>query len=221
MENNSLNRDNNEFTKMNLDMNFMDNLDNGTKSHSSHSSSEKIYKANPIAKEDKNVTFIQENNEQIDKRYEEDLNKEWSIPEKIINRSAYKVVVGHRKELFKASAEYKIKYFKTVHDGRLEALREKTDAGLKMIKGEYRQQVAQFMMAKMSELAKGMKVKQDEFLTMTKEKLDEVERLESYPPLKNKYLNSVLNEVERYMGFLDRLVIRFENIVDEELQKYE
>ena len=55
---------------------------------------------------------------------------------------------------------------------------------------------------------------------MMMEKHDELERLEKYPALKEPYHKSILEEGERYMNFLDRLVLRFENIVDEQLQKY-
>jgi len=179
-----------------------------------------LNKENPIEKDTENISTLQDDNKQIDNNYQRDLNKDWSLVEQLTNRSMFKQVQANRKELFNASAEYKIKFYRTVLDGRLEALSEKTTTGLMMIKAEYRQRVASFMMGKMDDLSKEVKVRQREFLTMMMEKHDDVARLENYPPLKKQYVDSILQEGERYMKFLDRLVLRFENIIDEQLQNY-
>ena len=181
---------------------------------------EQIKRENFIENDDKSVSSLQENHKQIDKSHQKDLNRDWGLMEQLTNRSMYKAVQENRKELFNASAEYKIKFYRTVLDGRLEALSEKTNSGLMMIKAHYRQQVASFMMTKMYDLAKEVKARQKEFLTLMMEKHDDIERLENYPELKKQYVNSILVEGERYMNFLDRLVLRFENIIDEQLQKY-
>lgn len=217
---NDMNNQNTEFSKIDFNMDFIDSVEDTPIKKQKEMNAENIQRENPIEKDDKNVTSLQESHGQIDDRYQNDLNREWTLPEKIFNKSGYKVVVAHRKELFNASAEYKIKFYRTVLDGRLEALSEKTNTGLMMIKAHYRQQVASFMMTKMYDLAKEVKSRQREFLTMMMEKHDDVERLENYPELKGQYVRSILVEGERYMNFLDRLVLRFENIIDEQLQKY-
>lgn len=218
---NDMNNQNTDFSNMNFNMDFIDGIENKPIQKQKKMNIERSKKNNPIEKDDKSVSSLQESNGKIDENYQKDLDREWTLPERIFNRSGYKVVVAHRKELFNASAEYKIKFYRTVLDGRLEALTEKTNTGLTMIKAHYRQHAASFMMTKMYDLAREVKIRQDEFLEMMKEKHDKVHTLQNYPDLKNQYAKSILLEGERYMNFLDRLVLRFENIIDEQLQKYE
>lgn len=215
-----MNEQNNEFSKIDLNMDYIDSLEDRSIRKQKDMNMEKVKRNNPIEKEEQRVTSLQENNGKIDDRYQKEIEREWTIPEKIFNKSGYKTVVAHRKELFSASAEYKIKFYRTVLDGRLEALSEKTNTGLTMIKAHYRQAAASFMMNKMNDLAKEVKLRQDEFLEMMMEKHDKADSLQNYPELKNQYNKSILSEGERYMEFLDRLVMRFENIIDEQLQKY-
>ncbi len=211
-----MNNQKNEFPK--IDFNVA--LENKPTQKQKDMNIEQIKRENFIENDDKSVSSLQENHKQIDKSHQKDLNRDWGLMEQLTNRSMYKAVQENRKELFNASAEYKIKFYRTVLDGRLEALSEKTNSGLMMIKAHYRQQVASFMMTKMYDLAKEVKARQKEFLTLMMEKHDDIERLENYPELKKQYVNSILVEGERYMNFLDRLVLRFENIIDEQLQKY-
>ena len=173
-----------------------------------------------INKTDEKMSAMEKNQIEIDRHYQKQLDKKWTLLEQLSQRGLYKLVKENRQELFNASAEYRIKFYRTILDGRLEALAEKTNAGLMMIKAEYRHQVAVFMMSKLKELAFEVKNRQREFLEMMMEKYDYTQTLESYPLLKNQYVNSIINEGERYMNFLDRLIIRFENIIDEQLKKY-
>ena len=224
-KNNELNSDDmdnqsNEFSKIDFNIDFSDKVEDKPIQKKANMKTDKIINKNPIENEDKSVSSIQENHRQIDNNHQQELGRKWGLVEQLTNRSMFKAVQANRKELFTASAEYKIKFYKTVLDGRLEALSEKTNTGLMMIKAHYRRQVASFMMAKMSDLSQEVKSRQSEFLTMMMEKHDELERLEKYPALKEPYHKSILEEGERYMNFLDRLVLRFENIVDEQLQKY-
>jgi hypothetical protein len=215
-----MNNQNTEFSKIDFSMDFIDNVEDTPIKKQKVMNPENIQRENPIEKDDKSVSSLQESHKQIDDSHQRDLNRDWGLVEQFTNRSMFKAVQANRKELFNASAEYKIKFYRTVLDGRLEALSEKTNTGLMMIKAHYRQQVASFMMTKMYDLAKEVKSRQREFLTMMMEKHDDVARLENYPELKGQYVKSILVEGERYMNFLDRLVLRFENIIDEQLQKY-
>jgi hypothetical protein len=217
---NDMNNQNTEFSKIDFNIDFTDNVEHKPIQKQNDMNPENKKRDNLIEKDDQSVTSLQESHKRIDDSHQADLTKDWGLVEQLTNRSMYKAVQANRKELFNASAEYKIKFYRTVLDGRLEALSEKTNSGLMMIKAHYRQQVASFMMSKMDDLGKEVKSRQSEFLTMMMEKHDDVARLENYPPLKKQYVNSILAEGERYMNFLDRLVLRFENIIDEQLQKY-
>lgn len=155
----------------------------------------------------------------VDDNYQKEFNKDYSLLDRWTNRTMYKQVVESRKQLFAASGEYRMQFYRTVLDGRLGALKEKTNAGLMMVKGHYRQQVAAFMLGKMNELARDVNQNQQQFLSLMKSKHDYVHQLDGYPDLQRPYLESVIMEGERYMRFCDSLILRFEQIIDEQISR--
>ncbi len=173
-----------------------------------------------VTEQSKTADSMVEQHKAIDNHYQKEFGKEYSLLEQLTNRSMYKQVQANKQELFKASADYRIKFYKTVLNGRLEALQEKTNTGIMMIKAHYRQQVASFMLTKMYDLAKDVKDRQIQFMQLLMEKHDYVHQLKNYPILKDQYSNSIITEGERYMKFLDGLVLRFEQIIDEQISRF-
>jgi len=174
----------------------------------------------PVVKETHSIETHEKHNEEIDQFYQDNINKQWSLPEKVMNRSMYKQVLAVKQNLFKESAEYRLKFYKTMLDTRLEYLNEHCNAMLKMIKGHYRLQVSNFLMAKMEELSFNVRDRQFAFLNMMKSKYAFSESLTSYPSMQQHYLESIYREESNYLQFLDGLLDKFQNIVNEELKKY-
>lgn len=173
-----------------------------------------------IEEEKSNAQSLAEQHKATDNHYQEQFGKKFNELEKWTNRSMYKQVQTNRKELFNASAEYRVKFYRTVLDGRLTALQEKTDAGIMMVKAHYRQEVSKFMLAKMYDLALDVKDRQVQFMHLMTEKHDMISQFGRYPILQQQYMNAIVNEGERYMRFLDGLVTRFEHIVEEQISKF-
>lgn len=136
------------------------------------------------------------------------------------NRSLYNQVLQVKQELFQTSASYRLKFYKTMLDTRLEYLNEKCNAGIKMIKGHYRHQVSSYLMSKMEQLSFEVRDRQFAFLDMMKGKYAYSESLTAYPSMQQRYMESVFTEETKYLRFLDGLLDKFQSIVDEELRKY-
>lgn len=174
----------------------------------------------PIHQETKGLDALVKNQEDIDQLYQVNMDKQWSMLDKWGNRSMYNHVQEVKQELFKTSAQYRLSFYKTMLDTRLEYLNEKCNAGLKMVKGHYRQQVSSFLMSKMEQLSYEVRDRQFAFITMMKEKYTFAETLTAYPSMQQHYIKSIFNEEEKYLKFLDGLLDKFQSIVDEELRKY-
>lgn len=169
---------------------------------------------------DEALQEMEKSNTEIDRFYQKNFDKKWGLIAKLTNKTMYKQVQEVKQELIQESGKMRLNFYKTLLDSRLEALREKCNAGLKCIKSYYRQQVASFMMAKMEELSFEVKDRQISFMEMMKEKYTYGETLDKYPSMQQRYMNNVFIEEERYLRFLDKLLVNFENIVDEEIKKY-
>lgn len=174
----------------------------------------------PVKEEAKGLLTISKNQEEIDEHYQRTMDKDWGFVERITNRSMYNEVQKAKAELFNTSAKYRLAFYKTILDTRLENLNEHCNAGLKMVKGHYRQQVSTFLMSKMEQLSFEVRDRQISFLEMMKGKYQYAETLGSYPTMQQRYQNSIFSEEEKYLRFLDGLLDKFQSIVDEELRKY-
>ena len=157
----------------------------------------------------------------IDEYAQQQLDRKFGILEKALtDRSMYLQVQKVRREMLQASSQYRLNFYRTLLDARLEALRERCDSGVKMLKAMYRQQVASYLMAQMQKLSLEVKDRQILFLNMMKEKYAFAETLRAYPSMQQKYTESIHSEEARYLKFLDDLIQRFESIVTEQLERH-
>jgi len=158
----------------------------------------------------------------IDEYAQQQLDRKFGMLEKALtDRSMYRQVQQVRREMLQVSAQYRLNFYKTIMDARLEALRERCESGLKIIKAAYRQQVASFLMAQMQKLSMEVRDRQMTFLNMMKDKYAFAETLNGHPSMKSKFMESIHNEEGRYLRFLDDLVLRFESIVTEQLERHQ
>lgn len=174
----------------------------------------------PVKQETKGLDSLAKNQDEIDRFYQGNIDKNWTLLQKWTNRSMYNHVQEVKKELFKTSAHYRLAFYKTMLDTRLEYLNEKCNAGIKMVKGHYRHQVSSFLMSKMEQLSFEVRDRQFAFLEMMKTKYNYSEGLTAYPSMQQRYLSSIFDEEGKYLKFLDGLLDKFQSIVDEELKKY-
>ena len=174
----------------------------------------------PVHREIEQVNELGHNGRSIEQQFDQQMNRDWGLWDRIAEPSMYRQVQKIKRELLETTAQYRLNFYKTMLDARLEALSEKMDAGLKCIKGHYRQQVSSFLMSKMEDLTVEVKGRQIRFIELMKEKYQYSETLRNYPTMHKRYMNAIFEEEGRYLQFLDSLIIRFQGIVDEQLRKY-
>lgn len=173
-----------------------------------------------VKHETKGLDSLSQNNDEIDRLYQINIDKQWTLWGKMTNRSMYNHVQQVKKELFQTSASYRLKFYKTMLDTRLEYLNEKCNAGIKMVKGHYRHQVSSYLMSKMEQLSFEVRDRQIVFLNMMKGKYAYSESITAYPSMQQRFMETIFTEEAKYLRFLDGLLDKFQSIVDEELRKY-
>ncbi|HED05949.1 MAG TPA: hypothetical protein ENI61_04620 [Ignavibacteria bacterium] len=173
-----------------------------------------------VTTQNKGLQSISKSNQDIDIYYQKLVEKKWILMDKIINRNLYKQVQSIKKDLFKTSAVYRKKFYQIILNARVEALQEKCDASVMMIKSEYRAKVSSFIMAKMEQLNSEVLDRQITFFEMMKKKYAYAKTLESRPSTKNHYLEIIYTDEERYLKFLDANLTKFESIINEQRKKY-
>lgn len=200
-------------TTNNNPMNTNSNLNTNDMSNPQNMPTDPNSNPGQVQEQTNTAASMQKQHQDVDNGYQEAMGKEWGLVEQIGNRSMYKEVVKNRKALFNASAEYRIQFYRTVLDGRLAALQEKTTTGLMMIEAHYREQVSDFIGEKMISLKAKIQDKRERLFEMMKGQHDYIKNLEGYPDLQATYKNSILNEAEGSMKFLEGLAVRFEKVL--------
>lgn len=196
----------------------IDNSSSIMEAHNTRLRNDELQKS--VTTENKGLQSISKSNQDIDVYYQKLVEKKWILMDKIINRNLYKQVQGVKRELFKTSAVYRKKFYQIILNTRVEALQEKCDASVIMIKSEYRAKVSSFIMAKMEQLTSEVLDRQITFFEMMKKKYAYAKTLESQSSMRNHYLESIYSEEERYLKFLDANLIKFESIIDEQRKRY-
>ncbi len=124
------------------------------------------------------------------------------------------------RNMTKESLQFQLNLYKLNTQFVLEGLREKYDAGLKMVKAEYRSQVASFMMGKLEWLSNDVQNRQYTFIQSIREKNQLLKSMTDIPSTAKRYADQIEREQDRYFNFMEQLIINFENIIREELVKF-
>jgi hypothetical protein len=162
----------------------------------------------------------QEDSRKLSAVYSEELNKDWGLLQRFAQKDMYKAVVENRKVLFNATAAHRVEFYREVLDARLGALREQTQAGLMMIRGHYRKQVAVYMTGEMESLVMELGEKRDSLFLKMAKNYDFVENLNGNEFLINRYLEAIQNETEMVTGTMEKLAKNFEQSIMEQVAQY-
>jgi hypothetical protein len=176
--------------------------------------------ANKVNMEIDQVSKTTEDNKEITAMYSQELNKDWGPLKRIAQKDMYKAVVANRKALFNATAEHRVEFYREVLDARLGALREQTQAGLMMIRGHYRRQVAGYMSGEMESLVMELGEKRESLFLKMAKNYDFIEKLNENEFLINRYLETIQNETEMVTSTLEKLAKNFEQSIMEQVAKY-
>ena len=166
------------------------------------------------------VSQGQEDSRKLSTVYREELNKDWGLLQRFAQKDMYKAVVENRKALFNATAEHRVEFYKEVLDARLGALREQTQAGLMMIRGHYRKQVAVYMTGEMESLVMKLGEKRDSLFLKMAKNYDFIKKLNGNEFLINRYLEAIQNETEMVTSTMEKLAKNFEQSIMEQVAQY-
>lgn len=116
--------------------------------------------------------------------------------------------------------EFRHKLLQLSTDFKLQALTEKYDNWLKVIKIEYRHQFTVFVTDRQSQLQKTINERRTEFASDISQQYEQAQQYSNVPLLHKKYTESVEKNIEKYFDWLDSLLNNFMNIVEEKISQY-
>jgi hypothetical protein len=173
-----------------------------------------------VEKADENFDLMIRNAQHIDNRTKVLLTQNKPLVRKIFPNKMDKLISEMERNTVQEALQFRLNLYKLNTQFILEGMREKYDTALKMIKAEYRSQVAVFMMSKLEGLSKDVQNRQYTFIQMVREKNQFLKTMADIPSTADRYALQIEREQDRYFDFLEQLVMNFENIIREELRKF-
>ncbi len=173
----------------------------------------------PAIDTDKNLDLLIRNAGEIDERTKDLLVKNRSLIQRLFPSKMDRMVMEMQRNTVQNAMEFRLNLYKMSTQFRLEALREKYNAALMTIRGEYRVRVSEFMMGKLEELHTVVDVKERAFIEFAKRKYDNAQLQSGYPSLQALYLKNIDEQSQGYLVFLQRQITNFENIIDEQIER--
>ncbi|WP_316762371.1 hypothetical protein [Pedobacter aquatilis] len=176
---------------------------------------------NQIQKTENNLDLLLRNAEEIDSRTKDLLIANQTTVSRLFPNKMDKLVEEMRRNTVHSAMEFRLNLYKMSTTFRIEALREKYNSSLSLIRAHFRHQVSEFMMGKLMDLNRTVDQKQVEFLKIMMGKYDMADKCGAYPKLQLTYQNQIDSELDGYLNFLRRQIASFESIMDEQIQKFE
>jgi hypothetical protein len=173
----------------------------------------------PAIDTDKNLDLLIRNAGEIDDRTKDLLVKNRPLIQRLFPSKMDRMVMEMQRNTVQNAMEFRLNLYKMSTQFRLEALREKYNAALMTIRGEYRVRVSEFMMGKLEELHTVVDVKERAFIEFAKRKYDNAQLQSGYPSLQALYLRNIDEQSQGYLVFLQRQITNFENIIDEQIER--
>ena len=173
-----------------------------------------------VEKVDENFDLMISNAQHIDSRTRLLMEENKPLLRKIFPNKMDKLIAEMERNTVQEALQFRLNLYKLNTQFMLEGMREKYDAALKMIKAEYRSQVAAFMMSKLEGLSKDVQLRQYTFIGMVREKSQFLKTMSDIPSTAERYAVQIEREQDRYFNFLEQLVMNFENIIRDELKKF-
>lgn len=155
----------------------------------------------------------------IDENFQKAIDKNWTTAEKIKDFKTYLQVQRLKRNLIDVSGEYRVKYIDNILRARLEGVQEMLDAGITMVKSHYREQVARFLLDKFQSLNEDVNVRKRNFFKAHQANYNFAETLRETPSYQRYYKTLEEDEV-RFINFLNKLLINFENSIENIVKKY-
>jgi|GEM_PF-6510742 hypothetical protein len=174
----------------------------------------------PVKKTDQNLDLLLRNTEEIDTHTKELMMKNRSLIQQLFPSKMDKLVAEMQRNTIHTAMEFRLNLYKMSTEFRLEVLREKYNAALMTVRALYRQQVSEFMIARLMELHQVVDTNQRSFIEVAKNKYDFARQQSGYPEIQSIYLNQIGVELNGFMNFLGIQIASFENIMNEQIKKF-
>lgn len=155
----------------------------------------------------------------IDEDFQNAIDKNWTTAEKIKNFKTYMQVQRLKRDLIGVSGEYRLKFIDDILKARLEGVQEMLDAGITMVKSHYREQVARFLLDKFQSLSEEVNTRKRNFFKTHQLNYDFAETLRGTPSYP-RYYSTLEDDEIRFVNFINKLLINFENSLESIDKKY-
>lgn len=162
--------------------------------------------------------LLQQHHHIVGDRVTNYMMKEFSLIERLFTKKEmYNLIKeAHLKEA-QTEIDFRLKLLTMATEFKLQAINEKYDNWLKVIKAEYRQKFSAFVAEKQEELRKTIHSKRDNFIKDMRVQNEQCEANKDikfiYEPLKIQ----LEEETKDYFLWLAKLMNNFKNVVDEKL----
>gem|GEM_PF-1621267 len=174
----------------------------------------------PVEEESRSLEKLMQSSDEHDAFYQQQIEKKWNLMHQLTDRSMYQKVMAVRGELFEMSANHRLTMYDLLLQTRQLQTKELCDSKLHCLKSYYRRRVASFVMIQMEEMTREVRGHQFRFIELMKSKHHYAESVKSIPSLHANYMKALFAEEVRYMQFLEKLILKFEGSVNEELRLY-
>lgn len=194
--------------------------DKGTKEVERKSSQGKEIMQKEVISNERDLDMLVRNATFVDERARQLLLSRKSLIKRLFPSEEDRILEKWRGRMISSAADFNIDLYNMATEARLTAMKEKYDAGLMLLKAEYRQRIGSFMLNKMDELKQDVNACQFKFVDDITLKYRKAESVRHLPTLYKHFIETILSEEERYFNFLERIISRFESVVDEQLKSY-
>jgi hypothetical protein len=130
------------------------------------------------------------------------------------------IILDWKEKTISNVADFNIKFIQQLSEYRLQAMTERYNTALMVLKANARTQISTYLLSKMDEVKDTVRENQFKFISEVEMKYAKAESIRHLPNLYKTYLSSIEDETVRYFLFLENLVTRFESIVNEQLKNY-
>lgn len=104
---------------------------------------------------------------------------------------------------------------------KLDAIEEKYQTWLRVIKVNYREQFYGFVTSKVKALQETIYEREAEFFDLMRKRYALIERNKDMPAMVERYRNKIEKEQETYFDWLECIMDGFQNIVNEKINNYD
>lgn len=153
----------------------------------------------------------------VDNRLTELLTQNQGLIKSIFPGKMQRLIAEKERLMVGSALDFRLNLLKLGNQFRLEAMRDKYDVYLKCYKGENRLLLTQFMMKKLREVQSVVRQEEIGAFRELEEMYAQAQTL-VIPSMRESYILQIQDRQNRLMSAIKKLLVRFESIIDENLE---